>query len=64
MTSDLTKIYDHRTIEKELYEWWEKEGFFRPEKSKELGLTNENSERYCITIPLPNVTGLFLKEKD
>ena len=57
MTSELTKIYDHSVIEKELYEWWEKEGFFRPEKSKELGLTNEDSERYCITIPLPNVTG-------
>jgi len=57
MTSELTKIYDHRAIEKELYEWWEKEGFFRPEKSKELGITNEKSERFCITIPLPNVTG-------
>ena len=57
MTSELTKIYDHRTIEKELYEWWEKEGFFAPEKSKELGITNEKSERFCITIPLPNVTG-------
>ncbi|GAH81473.1 unnamed protein product, partial [marine sediment metagenome] len=28
-----------------------------PEKSKELGITNEKSERFCITIPLPNVTG-------
>ncbi|MCJ7648943.1 MAG: valine--tRNA ligase, partial [Candidatus Lokiarchaeota archaeon] len=57
MTDELAKIYDHRTIEKELYEWWEKEGFFRPEKSTELGITDENSERFCITIPLPNVTG-------
>ncbi|TES94740.1 MAG: valine--tRNA ligase [Promethearchaeota archaeon] len=57
MTSELTKVYDHRTIEKELYEWWEKEGFFRPEKSKELGIINEKSEKFCITIPLPNVTG-------
>ena len=57
MTDELTKIYDHRTIEKELYEWWEKEGFFAPEKAKELGITDEKSERFCITIPLPNVTG-------
>ena len=57
MSDELTKTYDHRTIEKELYEWWEKEGFFAPEKSKELGITNEKSERFCITIPLPNVTG-------
>ena len=57
MIKELAKVYDHRTIEKELYEWWEKEEFFRPEKSKELGITDENSERFCITIPLPNVTG-------
>ncbi|MHA1105024.1 MAG: valine--tRNA ligase [Promethearchaeota archaeon] len=57
MIKELEKVYDHRTIEKELYEWWEKEEFFRPEKSQELGLTNKQSERYCITIPLPNVTG-------
>jgi len=57
MTDELTKIYDHRAIEKELYSWWEKEGFFAPEKSRELGITDEKSERFCITIPLPNVTG-------
>ncbi len=57
MMKELIKTYDHRKIEKELYDWWEKEGFFAPEKSKALGITNENSERYCITIPLPNVTG-------
>jgi len=57
MIKELEKVYDHRTIEKELYEWWEKEEFFRPEKSHELGITDENSERFCITIPLPNVTG-------
>jgi valyl-tRNA synthetase len=54
---DLKKVYDHRSIEKGIYAWWEKQDFFRPEKSKELGLTDEKSERYCITIPLPNVTG-------
>jgi valyl-tRNA synthetase len=54
---DLKTIYDHHSIEKEIYAWWESQGFFRPEKSRELGLTDEKSERYCITIPLPNVTG-------
>ena len=57
MMKELDKTYDHRKFEKDLYEWWEKEGFFRPEKSKELGITDANSKRYCITIPLPNVTG-------
>ena len=50
MTQDLSKVYEHKNIEKELYRWWEKEGFFRPEKSKELGLTDNSSERFCITI--------------
>ena len=54
---DLKKVYDHRSIEKEIYAWWERQDFFRPEKSKELGLNDEKSERFCITIPLPNVTG-------
>jgi len=57
MKEKLLKVYDHKKIEKEIYEWWEKEGFFPPEKSKELGITNESSDRFCITIPLPNVTG-------
>lgn len=59
MAEELPKVYDHRIFEKKIYKFWEKEGFFRPEKSKELGIIDENSdsERYCITIPLPNVTG-------
>lgn len=57
MIEELDKTYDHRKIEKDIYEWWEKEGFFAPEKSKDLKIIDENSERFCITIPLPNVTG-------
>ncbi|TFF89726.1 MAG: valine--tRNA ligase, partial [Promethearchaeota archaeon] len=57
MTKELDKTYDHNKIEKDLYKWWEEKAFFAPEKSKELDITNENSERYCITLPLPNVTG-------
>ena len=59
MNEKLDKIYDHHTIEEELYKWWESEDFFRPEKMKELGLINKKSPRYCITIPLPNVTGIL-----
>ncbi|MFW9949154.1 MAG: class I tRNA ligase family protein, partial [Candidatus Thorarchaeota archaeon] len=54
---DLLKIYNHQAIERQIYQWWESEGFFKPEKSIELGITNEKSDRFCITIPLPNVTG-------
>ena len=57
MKEELSKVYDHQTIEKELYEWWEKKGFFQPEKAKELGLVKADDPSYCITLPLPNVTG-------
>ncbi|MHA1451096.1 MAG: valine--tRNA ligase, partial [Candidatus Hodarchaeales archaeon] len=56
MKNDLPKTYNHDFHEKRIYEWWEKDGFFRPEKMIELGLITKNDPRYCITIPLPNVT--------
>ncbi|MFW9996245.1 MAG: valine--tRNA ligase [Candidatus Odinarchaeota archaeon] len=57
MKSDLPKTYDHAYHEKRIYEWWEKEGYFKPEKMIDLGLITRDDPRYCITIPLPNVTG-------
>ncbi|UCG03218.1 MAG: valine--tRNA ligase [Candidatus Heimdallarchaeota archaeon] len=58
MNKGLDNSYNHPGLEEEIYEWWEKEGFFRPEKQIELGLIErEKSPRFCITIPLPNVTG-------
>ncbi|MFX0149243.1 MAG: valine--tRNA ligase [Candidatus Hodarchaeota archaeon] len=57
MNKELTKAYDHREFEEEIYIFWETNGFFQPEKQIELGLVDNSSPRYCITIPLPNVTG-------
>ncbi|MFX1546279.1 MAG: valine--tRNA ligase, partial [Promethearchaeota archaeon] len=58
MNEGLGTSYDHRGLEEEIYEWWEGNGFFRPEKQIELGLVDRHkSPRFCITIPLPNVTG-------
>ena len=59
MNEKLDKIYHHHTIEEKLYKWWESEDFFRPEKMKELGLIDKKSPKFCITIPLPNVTGIL-----
>ncbi len=59
MENNLAKTYDHNNIETKIYEWWEKNDYFRPEKQRELGLVNDASERYCITLPLPNVTGIL-----
>jgi len=38
--SDLDKIYDPRTTEKRLYEWWESSGYFKPETLIEKGLAD------------------------
>ena len=41
--------YNHINIEKEIYEYWEKNKFFKPKKNKK--------KHFSIVIPPPNVTG-------
>ncbi len=44
----MEKTYNPASIEARLYDFWEKEGFFKP---------SGTGEPYCIVIPPPNVTG-------
>ncbi|MFX0022547.1 MAG: valine--tRNA ligase [Candidatus Hermodarchaeota archaeon] len=57
--NNLSKLHEPQKIEKKIYQWWESEGYFRPEKQRELGLVEKNGPRYCITLPPPNVTGVL-----
>ena len=57
MTDKLSKTYNPKEHEERLYQWWEEQGYFRPEKQVELGLASEDGPRWCITMPPPNVTG-------
>ncbi|MFX0020038.1 MAG: valine--tRNA ligase [Candidatus Hermodarchaeota archaeon] len=57
--NNLPRVHDPQKIEKDIYEWWESQGYFRPEKQKELGLVEKNGPRFCITLPPPNVTGIL-----
>jgi len=41
--------YNHSNIEKEIYNYWEKNNFFKPKKN--------NKKHFSIVIPPPNVTG-------
>ena len=41
--------YNHLNIEKQIYDYWEKNKFFKPDKSKK--------KYFSIVIPPPNVTG-------
>ncbi|MHA1151025.1 MAG: valine--tRNA ligase [Promethearchaeota archaeon] len=57
--NNLPRVHEPQKIEKKIYEWWESQGYFRPEKQRELGLVEENGPRFCITLPPPNVTGVL-----
>ena len=46
----LNSKYEPKEFETEIYEKWEKKGYFKPSNDK-------NKEPYCIMMPPPNVTG-------
>ncbi len=46
----MDKAYDHSKSEKKWYDFWEKEGFFKPE-------INPKGKPYTIILPLPNASG-------
>jgi valyl-tRNA synthetase len=48
---DMPKAYDPAETEERLYQWWEENGWFRPEAMP------ADAEPFVISIPPPNVTG-------
>ena len=50
-TSEMAKAYDPKAVETVLYNWWESEGFFKPE------IAPTEAEPFVISMPPPNVTG-------
>ncbi|MCU0521267.1 MAG: valine--tRNA ligase [Anaerolineae bacterium] len=59
MAEELSKTYNPDEHEGPIYEWWEGQGYFRPEKLVELGTASRDGARFCITMPPPNVTGIL-----
>jgi len=49
VTSELSKVYDPKQVEKAVYERWTKAGAFNAD-------ARDTRPRYCIVIPPPNVT--------
>jgi len=47
----MPKAYDFAATEQRLYQWWEENGWFKPE------IAGPDAEPYVIAIPPPNVTG-------
>ncbi|MCB8982257.1 MAG: valine--tRNA ligase [Ardenticatenaceae bacterium] len=48
---DMPKAYDFHSTEERLYQWWEENGWFKPEARP------ANAKPFVISIPPPNVTG-------
>lgn len=48
--------YDAKAVEKGWYEWWEREGFFKPARSSSANST-DNDKNFTMITPPPNVTG-------
>ncbi|MBN1487366.1 MAG: valine--tRNA ligase [Anaerolineae bacterium] len=57
--AELSKTWNPKEHEQELYHWWESQGYFKPETQIEKGLADKNGESFCITMPPPNVTGIL-----
>ena len=49
--TEMPKAYDFRATEERLYQWWEDNGWFKPEARP------DDAEPFVIAIPPPNVTG-------
>src|SRR6476620_518762 len=47
---EMAKAYDHTAVESRWYDWWERQGYFTPER-------DPNKTPFTITMPPPNVTG-------
>ena len=55
--NDLPKAYDFRATEQRIYEWWEKNGYFKPANEPNQPGFDPAKKPYVISIPPPNVTG-------
>lgn len=51
----LPSAYSPDFVESSWYQWWEKEGFFKPEQHERLSQSVDRT--FCLCIPPPNVTG-------
>jgi len=53
----LPKTYDFQSVEQRIYEWWERNGFFKPSNDPRRPGFDPSIAPFVISIPPPNVTG-------
>lgn len=54
---ELSKTYDPKQYEEQIYTDWEQSGFFNPDKCIEEGVAAPDAPTFSIVLPPPNVTG-------
>ena len=54
---EMAKAYDFKATEQRLYDWWEKQGFFKPVNDPNEPGHDPSRKPFVISIPPPNVTG-------
>ena len=57
MSYDLPKTFDFRTLEPQIYEQWEKKGYFKPWNDPRKPGFDPSVKPFVISMPPPNVTG-------
>ena len=50
-TTQMAKAYDPQAVETALYDWWDGQGYFKPE------IAGPEAQPFVISMPPPNVTG-------
>ncbi len=54
---EMAKAYDFKSTEQRLYDWWEKQGYFKPTNDPNRPNHDPTKKPFVIAIPPPNVTG-------
>jgi len=54
---ELSKIYEAEKVEKKIYNFWLKSGFFNPDKLPKAKNKKKKGKNFCIVLPPPNITG-------
>ncbi|MFA5987330.1 MAG: valine--tRNA ligase [Candidatus Paceibacterota bacterium] len=59
MDEKFLKPYSPKDVEKNIYQLWEKSGYFTPENLVKDKIIPENAPKFSIVMPPPNVTGVL-----
>ena len=53
----LHKHYDFQSTEKRIYDWWQKQGYFKPSNDPHNEEFDPTIQPFVISMPPPNITG-------